>query len=279
MYNLRYHIASLVSVFLALALGLVLGGLVVQRGAFDQQQAGLVEGLQKEFADLRTENGELSAENELLSSFSASMVEGWAAGRLEGRTIVAVVNAGREDGLNDARAAIEAAGGQLAIVTLRSPSLGLSDEDLSARVTSLAPNPEEPQQSIVSSMAAEWAAPGATHPLTAALTEVGAISVEGLSTSAPVYAVIDLAAPESEPDPAAIQLAVAFEQFGPAVGAQPLSLDTGVAAAAAESGLAAVDTLGSEVGSYTLVALLSGAEPAYYGIGPGADARFPEPSR
>ena len=43
MYNIRYHIASLVAVFLALALGLVLGGLVVQQGTFSKQQKALVE--------------------------------------------------------------------------------------------------------------------------------------------------------------------------------------------------------------------------------------------
>ena len=49
MYNIRYHIASLVAVFLALALGLVLGGLVVRQGGFDKQQKrhrrGTAEGL------------------------------------------------------------------------------------------------------------------------------------------------------------------------------------------------------------------------------------------
>ena len=48
MYNVRYHIASLVSVFLALALGLVLGGLIVDKTPATSQSS-LVTGLKQEF--------------------------------------------------------------------------------------------------------------------------------------------------------------------------------------------------------------------------------------
>ena len=39
MYNLRYHIASLAGVFLALALGLILGGLVVSQARWNGSKA------------------------------------------------------------------------------------------------------------------------------------------------------------------------------------------------------------------------------------------------
>ena len=62
MYNIRYHIASLVAVFLALALGLVLGGLVVRQGGFDQQQSAIVSGLQKDFTKLKRQNTTLKSD-------------------------------------------------------------------------------------------------------------------------------------------------------------------------------------------------------------------------
>ena len=55
MYNVRYHIASLVSVFLALALGLVLGGLIVDKTP-TTSQSSLVTGLKQEFETLRADN-------------------------------------------------------------------------------------------------------------------------------------------------------------------------------------------------------------------------------
>ena len=55
MYNIRYHIASLASVFLALALGLVLGGLIVDKTPSSAQSV-LVTGLKQEFEILRVDN-------------------------------------------------------------------------------------------------------------------------------------------------------------------------------------------------------------------------------
>ena len=52
MYNLRYHIASLVAVFLALAVGLLLGTVVVERGeldrAADDARGGPADGLRRD---------------------------------------------------------------------------------------------------------------------------------------------------------------------------------------------------------------------------------------
>jgi hypothetical protein len=49
MYNLRYHIVSLVAVFLALTVGLVLGTVVVERGVLTKQRAALVGDLTKQY--------------------------------------------------------------------------------------------------------------------------------------------------------------------------------------------------------------------------------------
>ena len=111
MYNLRYHIASLVGVFLALALGLVLGGLVVQRGTVDRQQGALVEGLRNEFATLRAENKLLTEQNQILSGFSQDMTREWIADRLVGKNVLVLAHAGRTDGLGAATEAIRSAGG------------------------------------------------------------------------------------------------------------------------------------------------------------------------
>ena len=90
MFNIRYHIASLVGVFLTLALGLMLGGLVVQQGAVERQQSALVDGLRKEFAQIREDNQSLTAENEALAGFSGQLTDAWAAERLDGQTVLVV---------------------------------------------------------------------------------------------------------------------------------------------------------------------------------------------
>lgn len=275
MYNLRYHIASLVSVFLALAVGLVLGGLIVQRGTFDNQGQALVEGLRKEFSDLRTENRELGEEREQLDALAADLVEGWASDRLSGRTIVVFTNTGRTAGLSAIREAVEDAGGTAAFVTA-APHFGMGDEDLRASVSSLAADPEEPESSIATSLAAEWAQPSDDRPLTDALVATGALTIEGLEPGTPVAGYIDVSAPDGVADSSAILLGRRLaENAVVAIGAESPGGDSGIAAAAASSGLSAMDTIGTELGRYTLVALLSGAEPGFYGTSGAAEALYP----
>ncbi len=276
MYNLRYHIASLVAVFLALALGLILGGLVVQRGTVDRQQGALVEGLRKEFKDLRTENDDLSASNELLSAHSAAMTEAWSADRLVGKTIVVLTGSGRNDGLGAAQDAIKSAGGAVVTVTMLKSDLGLDDEGLRSLVASGDAKTTELVSSVAASLAAEWSAPAQQRPVTDALVEAGAISVKGLDPGVAVAGLVDIASIGTSADPVALAIASAMSANDVvAMGAQTLSRDTGVAASADERGLAAFDTLGSPVGDYTLVALLTGAKSGYYGVGDGVEAPFP----
>lgn len=279
MYNLRYHLASLVSVFLALAVGLVLGGLAVGRGAVDRQQAALVEDLQTEFSQLRDENRDLQAENRLLTGFSADMVQVWSAERLAGRTIVIVTNAGRDDGLAAATEAIESAGGQVAVARLMEPGLGAEDDSGRATLASLAPDPEDVAESITASLAAEWTGSGTARPMTQALVQSGLLRFEGLGDEVGATGLVTIASSQGEPDPVGIRLA---EQFAAAqgigIGAESMGAETGVANAAADAGLPAFDTLGSQIGRYSLVALLTGGDGGYFGLGAGARAPYPDPA-
>lgn len=54
--DIRYHIASLAAVFLALALGILIGTSMISSDAINEQQKKMIEGLEKEFAVLREEN-------------------------------------------------------------------------------------------------------------------------------------------------------------------------------------------------------------------------------
>lgn len=68
MIDFRYHLVSLISVFLALAVGIVLGAGPLRENLGDQL-AGQVEQLRTEQDQLRTEADELGAQNDQLASF------------------------------------------------------------------------------------------------------------------------------------------------------------------------------------------------------------------
>lgn len=276
MYNTRYHIASLAAVFLALALGLVLGGLVVQRGTLDDQQDALVEGLQDEFQTLRSQNDELEAANEVLSAYATDKTSQWLDGRLQGRTIVVLTNSGREDGLRDVTDAVEAADGQVAVVTMTKPRFGLDDESVRSRLTTEAVSEDELMASVVASLAAEWSAPLSERPVTDALVEAGSITLSGFPMGVSAAGFVDIASPDGKSDSAAVALATKMHDLGiPAVGAETQASDTGKAAQSAGEGIGGVDSLGTIVGRYSLVALLTGAQPGHYGTDAGAQAAYP----
>ncbi|TLM98699.1 MAG: hypothetical protein FDZ75_01770 [Actinobacteria bacterium] len=279
MYNARYHIASLVAVFLALSLGLVLGGLVVRTGTVGRQQAALVEGLRKEFSDLRTENDDLKSNNELLGSYSKAMTDSWSAERLSGKTYVVLASTGRTDGLKAVRAAIGVAGGKAAVVTILKPGLGLDDGAVRSQVASYAGGDGAGiEDRISAALVREWSTPAGARPVTSALTSAGVLTIDGLDASVAASGIVDIAATDGDADPEGVALVKSAAALSlPGIGAELLGKASGVAAACAQAGGSGFDTLGTDVGRYTLIALLSGSEPGLYGVSDDATAAFPEP--
>lgn len=276
MYNLRYHIASLVGVFLALALGLVLGGLVVQRGTVSGQQAALVQGLQGEFKTLRSDNEKLATENDALSSFSDEMADAWITDRLVGKNVVILTGSGRNDGLSEATDAVESAGGTAIVITMRKPALSLEDDTVRSRIASGSTFSADLLASVASSLAVEWTQPERDRPLTQALVEADALTIEGYEPGMVAWGIVNIAHHEGAADMAGVALAQDFDRLeAHAVIGEMTATDTGLISAASQKGLSALNTLGTAIGRYTLVALLTGADPGVYGVGENAIAVFP----
>ncbi len=110
MIDFRYHLVSIIAVFLALSVGIALGA-----GPLDQPLANGVQNsanaLANEAKSLRTENRDLGAranyEDKLLDGAAAALV----SGRLRGVTVVIVALPGAEKATtNNARTAVLAAG-------------------------------------------------------------------------------------------------------------------------------------------------------------------------
>lgn len=276
MFNIRYHIASLVGVFLALALGLVLGGLVVQQGTVERQQSALVDGLRKEFAQIREDNQRLSDENEALSGFSDQLTSDWTAGRLDGATILVVAANGQDADVRTTVRAIEGAGGVAAVATILAPRLGIETDEVRSLLSSASIEAGD-MESVASSLAAEFGFALQKRPLVRALGEVGVLEVEGLSAGTAVAGVVDLAAVDGVADEAGIALAVAYDRIGAAVAASSADSDNDVSELADASNLATLDHLGTPPGRYSLIALLTGAQKGHYGTGEQATALFPAP--
>ncbi|HEX7350406.1 copper transporter [Brachybacterium sp.] len=89
MIDFRYHLVSLISVFLALAVGIVLGAGPLRESLGDQL-AGQVEQLRTEQERLRSEAEELSTKNDQLASFIAELGPDLVEGTLAGKQVAVI---------------------------------------------------------------------------------------------------------------------------------------------------------------------------------------------
>jgi hypothetical protein len=276
MYNLRYHIASLVAVFLALALGLILGGLVVQQGTFSKQQRAIVTGLQRDFKSIKDQNASLKSDLTFERGFASQLTDDWITGRLNGRSVVVLTSGAKTEGADAAVSAISAAGGSPVVVTLVDRGFGLDKAKVASAVGSVLPTSSAITTDVVAGLAAEWTTAGSPRPLTDALVKAGAITISGMRPSTAATCALDIAASQGKPDGVAILLMRAYADAGFfAAGAQTSTSSTGVAAAAAAKKLSSFDTLGTNAGRFTLVALFSGGEQGYFGRAAAADRGYP----
>jgi hypothetical protein len=278
MYNLRYHIASLVAVFLSLSIGLLLGTIVVERGMLDGQRDTIVQSLQEEFRTLSTDNNEMRAEISLQEDFIGTLLETAVDGSLQGRSVLVVASTGRADGLGSTNDAIRNAGGTPVTLLLSTPSFGVDDAAVSSAVTETI-GPVEPDtvlDEMVSRLAAEWSAESDVRPLTETLENLGVLRVDG-DTGDAISAIVVMASFNDVPDEGAIALAQALAEGGAtACGIESETQVTGVAAAALEAGLSGVDHIGTPEGAFSMTWVLAGRTSGYFGTGAGAQAPWPE---
>jgi len=276
MYNLRYHIASLVAVFLALTVGLLLGTIVAERGVLDAQRGALVEGLQRDFTDLLERNTELANENSSMLEFIAAISPGLTANALEGRQVIVVTSEADVNNYETIADAIVAAGGLPTQVVLMHENLGLARAETTAALSPMFDiTAENLRSSVVASLAAEWSAPG-PRPVTSALRAAGVLGGDVLPEAVAAQGFVTIAVRDGAPDLAGLELAEQIKLRNlPAAGVEVVGSETGLAATAADSGLSAVDHLGTPEGAYSLITVLSGQAQGYFGVADTADSRFP----
>jgi hypothetical protein len=280
MYNLRYHIASLVAIFFALTVGLLLGGVVVERGTLQNQKTTLVDSLRKSYEGLSADQRTLKAENDALAAFSDQAAVQVVSGVLAGRTVVVLADPASGDVVSEVTRAVRDAGGRAAVVTFTSAGLGLSDAAVArayaAAASAVATGAAE--TSVTAALASEWTTPGAARPVTGALIKAGALRVEGFTPDMVFDGAVSAAVWETKPDQAALRLVKAItgpNRYG--AGVETTKRAGGLAIAAVAAGLSAVDDIDKPVGHVSLVWILSGRAAGHYGLGKGADAAFPSP--
>lgn len=280
MYNFRYHIASLVAVFLALAIGLLLGTIVVERGLLDRQRTSLVQSLQTDYTGLKKENDELRRDRDRERMFAQDAAPQLIGGVLRGQSVLIVTNAGRNDGLSVVRETLRAAGADSMVVTFKTKDFGRSDQGVRESLAAIAtgtPGIAAASDPVVAALAAEWSKRGEPQPLTDRLRSSGEISIEGSSTDLAPDAVVLLASFDAQADPALVGLVAALQKAGASVvGVETQGVASGVTDASLGAGISTVDDVDRPEGMVSLVYVLAGRAEGHFGVKAGAQSPYPK---
>ncbi len=314
MIDFRYHIVSIVSIFIALAVGVVLGAgpLQQQLGETLSQQ---VTQLRQDKADLRTQLDVVQKSRDAGETFATDVTDELVAGRLTGRSVVLVLLPGADSSpVDDLAKALAAAGAKVTgnveikaswtdprpekidqrerLDQTLAPQVGLSSASgtLEQRLAGLlakalvAPSgPEAARRSAQS-----------TRALTG-LEDAGLVSVQGGAVAPATLAVVV----SGRPDPGTAQPVTAANLSGWSAlangldGASNGTVIVGPVESAQPGGVigvvrdddavarwvSTVDDLGLSMGRVAVVLALGeqgDGKAGHYGTGPGADDLLPK---
>ena len=143
MISFRFHLVSLVAVFMALGVGVLTGTTVINRGVVAQLESR-TDDLSGDLSTLRDQFNELQAEADVWGLYGEQTSLPVLAGRLTGQEIVLVTQEGTsEESVTGVRRALEAAGAQLATSLSVSGRMALTnDGDREALALILGLDPE-----------------------------------------------------------------------------------------------------------------------------------------
>ncbi|MBE0428586.1 MAG: copper transporter [Thermoleophilia bacterium] len=285
MLTWRYHLLSLVAVFLALGLGVLVGISLSDNGVVETGRSGLTDEILRDIDDLRSRNTDLERERSLNLRFQDDAFPFIISGRLQG-TRIALVASGAvgDDILRRLSSSINSAGGQVVTTTILSP--GLDPGPVAAGLKSgLRNNPafaDADESSVVPALGRQLAAEiGGRADNPKALTALQNILVDSMSGNyeSPVDAVVLVARANDEqsPDYSELQkrLLLGLRELGIlAVGAEPSDAPRSEIPLFLSLDVSSVDNIDSRIGQISLIYALSG-EKGTYGFKTTADMLIP----
>jgi hypothetical protein len=315
MINLRYHIVSLVAVFLALGLGIVMGSTVIDRVTVDALN-GKLDDVQRSVGAIREENGRLGDQVQQGQDFAVTTRDQLLRGHLRNIPVMVVAVAGIDRGpVDEVREALVSAQATMeGTIWFTSKMRLVSDSDVRALAAALDLPVDRPEvvrrQALAKVAAARETAAVESSPL-AALQAAGFLTYEGPPTTTSTsgaqasptptapsslaalplantrYLVVSGAGAEVGDDVVAVPLVQAYAQASSRVVAAESGVDTqggravfvGLLRGDVASGrLSTVDNLESPMGQTAAVLALEDLGVprfGHYGVGPGAQRILP----
>jgi len=280
MFDLRYHVASLAAVFLALVIGILVGVGISDSGYVDKGYRGLLEQriakLQGDLGDARRQADDLSAQQRATQAFVTDTYPELMANRLRGKSVALVflgpadahVRASLEQMLADAGAS-----GWVRVRALKLPLDVQQIDDTLAGDPALARYVGGARLPALGKGLAEELAKGGRAPLWTTLAEQIVAERTG-SEKRPADGVIVVRTAGKQYDGTSSFLSGFYTGLiaapVPVVGVETTNADESAVASFQRNGISSVDDVDQQIGRFALTLLLDGAKAGHYGVKPSA---------
>lgn len=284
MFDFKYHIISLVAVFLALGIGAVMGSMTAERGVVTTQEKSLIATMEKDFENLRTTNREQQATITADQVYANASMPLLVSGQLTGKSIAVVVTGDVEaPTLKGLKTTLEKAGATQASVTYLTAPLGLDDKNTLAKVADLVGATGQSQSVVngkVLAVTARAIVTGSDMAILGGLAEAGAIKISGVYTS-PANGIIIIGGSENRKNlkfgELDAPLIKAFQATGLApVGTESATVKNSYIKDFQDLNLSTVDNINEAAGQVSVVYVLAG-QAGKYGVKSTADSFMPLP--
>jgi Copper transport outer membrane protein, MctB len=277
MFDLRYHVASLAAVFLALIIGILVGVGISDRGLVDSAKTKFLQdevaSLQRRLDNKSTQKADQTRDRAAAQTFINETYPALAHNRLKGKQI-AVVFVGSVDGgiRSSVNRTLNDAGAQQ--VRLRALKVPIESKQLDAALKGQPAAADlrgkENLESLGRSLGQELVLGGDT-PLWDSLTSQTDLVEErdgGTKIPADGVVVVRTAAPQRDgTSKFLLGLYEGLGSFGvPAVGAEQTDAADSATAVFRQAGLSTVDDVDTPVGRLALLLLLAGQPHGQYGV-------------
>ena len=275
MLDMRYHVISLVAVFLALAIGIALGiGLTAE-------QKSQIESLQKTFSEVRDKNKSLPNDLDVYRGYTTESKPYMMADRLPERAFVVITGMEPdENALESIHNAIISAGGNVSLTINMSDATVYEDPALLQGLAQAFGLPAEAgviRERVLAEVVEQLKNASNPEVLTM-LDQVGVIQMKGVLPG-PVTGAVLLGSIEEadglESTDLPLLRAFAAAEF-PVVGVSSLEASDVAMITYKKNGISTVDHVNTVPGEVALVLVLQGRS-GNYGSGGAAERILPEP--
>jgi len=277
---MRYHITSLVAVFLALAVGIVLGTAIVNKGIVERQQSALVSSLRSEFGSLRERNRALQEQANHNEQFFQNMLPLLIDKRLAGKRI-AVVSTSANDAvrIRPVVTRLTQAGATVSVITIARQDLGVGEPSMAVKLQKIFVREklkgEELRQRLIAEVATQVASL-AEPAFLDQLAQIGVMQITG-ADRLPADGIVFIAgsSPKTMIEKVQVPLLERVRRGSViVVGAEATDVKESVVPLYQDRDISTVDNAESPIGQFSIVMALSG-RAGHYGVKDTADVLAP----